>query len=85
MANSIDETRIEQGIRMCKALDNLSRQMMVGTKLALVVDAGKDSRLRKKISGKVIYKNNSFFTLQTKNYCESYSFAELKLQEVIAV
>lgn len=34
------------------------------------------------ISGQVIYKNNSYFTIQTKQYKESFSFLHLALGQI---
>lgn len=74
--------KLARAVNMSKAVDVLRGSIKVGDWVTVMEYTGSTTGERRTISGRVIYKNEHYFTIQTKHYRESFSLIDVALGQI---
>lgn len=78
----IQASRYTSASAMAKALDIARSRIRVGDWVTIREYTGNSTGNKRTISGQVIYKNEHYFTIQTRHYKEAFSFINMALGQV---
>lgn len=75
-------SRFASAMAMSRAIEAAQRRIRPGDWLTVKEYTGSTTGERRTVSGSVVYKNEHYFTIQTKHYRESFSFINVALGQV---
>ena len=85
MGRNVTEVLFKNGVKTYNAISKMTNVINVGQDVKMEIRENKGNKKTEVVSGTVIQKNNSFFTVKMANlggYKESFSYTQLRLGEV---